>query len=138
MQENIKERRKILFVITKSNWGGAQRYVFDLATNLPKDKFEVVVAFGGTGEPGAQTGMLHKKLEGAGVRTITLTYFTRNIFLLFDIRAFFELISLLRKERPDILHLNSSKAGGFGSVAGRVTLIPNIIFTSHGLALQRT
>ena len=33
--------RKILFVITKSNWGGAQRYIYDLATNLPKENLEI-------------------------------------------------------------------------------------------------
>ena len=37
-------RKKILFIITKSNWGGAQRYVYDLATSLPKEKYEVAVA----------------------------------------------------------------------------------------------
>ena len=42
-------RKKILYLITKSNWGGAQHYVFDLATQLDKDAFDVAVALGGTG-----------------------------------------------------------------------------------------
>ncbi|QQR64864.1 hypothetical protein IPH92_04920 [Candidatus Kaiserbacteria bacterium] len=45
-KENLK---KILFIITKSNFGGAQRYVYELATGLSKDEFDVVVAFGGSG-----------------------------------------------------------------------------------------
>ena len=40
-------------MITKGNFGGAQRYVFDLATYLPKDRFDVAGAFwGGEGEGG--------------------------------------------------------------------------------------
>ena len=42
----MEEKKKILYVITKGNFGGAQRYVYDLATSLPKDKFEVLVACG--------------------------------------------------------------------------------------------
>ena len=52
----VVSAKKILYVVTKSNWGGAQRYVFDLATNLPKERFEVAVALGGD-------GLLVKKLK---------------------------------------------------------------------------
>ena len=54
------QKKKMLYVITKSNWGGAQRYVYDLATALPKDQFEVSVAFG-------QEGLLAKKLREARI-----------------------------------------------------------------------
>jgi len=40
---------RVLILITKSNWGGAQRYVYDLATNLPKEQFQVEVMAGGEG-----------------------------------------------------------------------------------------
>ncbi|TSA44522.1 glycosyltransferase family 1 protein [bacterium] len=126
--------KKILFVITKSNWGGAQRYVYNLATSLPNDQFDVAVAFGGTGLPGAPTGALEERLKSAGVRTLFVTSFARDIFLLKDVAAFFELVHLFKKERPDVIHLNSSKAGGVGAAAGRVASIKNIVFTSHGLA----
>ena len=49
IRTRISMRKKILFVITKSNWGGAQRYVYDIATNVPRDRFEPVVAAGGNG-----------------------------------------------------------------------------------------
>ena len=35
-QENqINNKKKILYLITQSEMGGAQRYVFNLAVNLP-------------------------------------------------------------------------------------------------------
>ncbi len=127
-------RKKVLFLITKSNWGGAQRYVYDLATSLSKETFDVAVAFGGTGLPHAKTGPLHTKLEKVGIRAIPIKRFARDVFPLLDVRALFELITLLRVERPDILHTNSSKAGGLGALAGRITGVKRIVFTSHGLA----
>ena len=125
-------KKKILYLITKSNWGGAQRYVYDLATNLPKDEFDVAVAFGGTGEKGSQAGGLDAMLKNAGIRTIFLPHSTRDIHLSADVRTFFDVIAVLKRERPDILHINSSKAGGIGALAGRIMGVKNIIFTAHG------
>lgn len=127
-------KKKILFVITKSNWGGAQKYVYDLATALPKDQFEAAVAFGGTGGMNASSGLLAERLKTSGVRTIFLTAFTRNIYLFRDFKAFFELLTVINREKPDVLHLNSSKAGGLGALAGRVAGIQRIVFTAHGFA----
>ena len=40
---------KILYLVTQSEWGGAQRYIFDLAKNIPQDQYIVTVAAGGNG-----------------------------------------------------------------------------------------
>jgi len=131
-----KKRQKILYVVTKSNFGGAQRYVYDLATHLPHDHYEPVVACGGTGGKQAPLGTLHEQLLEARVRTIPSIHFMRNMSFGQDVRAFFELLRILRKERPAVLHLSSSKAGGLGVLAGRLTQVPIIIFTSHGLTFE--
>jgi glycosyltransferase involved in cell wall biosynthesis len=55
-----------------------------------------------------------------------------------DLAAFTSIWRLLREEKPDILHVTSSKAGGIGAVAGRLTKVPKIIFTSHGLTIDET
>jgi len=123
------KRKKVLIVITKSSWGGAQTYVYDLASQLPREQFDVVVVLGGDGE-------LQKKLKEQNIRTITIKALQRDINLLKEFRVFHELIKLLRTERPDVLHVNSSKAGGLGALAGRITNIPNIIFTAHGWAFK--
>ncbi|MCB9819458.1 glycosyltransferase family 4 protein [Candidatus Nomurabacteria bacterium] len=118
-------KQKILFLITKSNFGGAQRYVYDLAIGLPKNEFEVKVASGGT-------GTLIDKLKAANIEVISIDSLQRDISLGKEWSAFWETVEIIRRERPDILHINSSKAGVLGSLAGRLLGIPNIIFTSHG------
>jgi glycosyltransferase involved in cell wall biosynthesis len=117
--------KKVLFVITKSNWGGAQRYVFDLATHLPKESFDVTVALGGD-------GLLAQKLQATGTIIYHSAALGRDISFAKDLSSFFELYKLFKKEKPDIVHLNSSKAGGIGALAARLAGINKIIFTAHG------
>jgi glycosyltransferase involved in cell wall biosynthesis len=126
--------KKVLFVITKSNWGGAQRYVYNLATSLPKEQFDVVVAFGGTGAAHTSPGELQAKLRAAGIRTIEVATFARNVSFGNDLKSVFILRDIFKAEKPDVVHLNSSKAGGVGALAARLAGVPTIIFTSHGLA----
>ena len=123
------KKKKILFVITKSNFGGAQRYVYDIARSLSRSEFEIIVAFGGE-------GYLKKKLKDANIHTIPIEGLERDINFFNEFRVFFQLLKLYRKERPDVVHLNSSKIGGIGSLAGRIARVPKIIFTAHGWAFN--
>jgi len=119
-------KRKVLYVITKSNWGGAQRYVFDLATNLPKQDFDVSVILGGD-------GLLAQKLQQEKTSVYRSLFMQRDMSMLADIKSFFELYRLFKQIQPDVVHLNSSKAGGVGALAARMAGVKNIIFTVHGL-----
>ncbi len=122
---------KILYIITKSDVGGAQKYVHDLAGNLDKDRFEAKILYGGR-----DFRWLSNKVRP---------------WLLFvnDWLAIFEIYKILKKESPDIVHLNSSKAGVLGSLAAQLYRIMNspdqsrgadngrlqklkVIFTAHG------
>ncbi len=122
------KRKKILYVITKSVWGGAQRYVFDLAVELGNE-YDVSVACGGE-------GLLVERLREKGIRTISVPAFQRDIDLSKEFRVFVDLWKLFRKEKPDIVHLNSSKAGGLGALAAHLAGVDRVIFTSHGLPFE--
>lgn len=131
--ENLTHK-KILYIITKSNWGGAQAYVYTLARHFAGTGAKVVVALGGTGAANASAGLLADKLESEKISTVFLSSFARDISIFREAKAFFELLRVIRAERPEVLHLNSSKAGGLGALAGRIAGVRNIVFTSHGLA----
>lgn len=126
--KNKNHKTKILYLITKGNWGGAQRYVYDLASSLPQDEFEPVVAFG-EGE------ILPKKLSETEVRNVRVRALRRAPGC-FDLVAFLALFRLIRKESLDVIHLNSSKAAALGAVAARLAGVPNIIFTAHGWSFK--
>ncbi|MDB5236975.1 MAG: Phosphatidylinositol glycan, class [Parcubacteria group bacterium] len=123
---------KILLVITKSNWGGAQAYAFALARHFRDRGIAVSVACGGTGAPGADTGLLAARLEEEHIPVHALASMQRDISLLNEWRAFRELCAVIRQERPATVHLNSSKAGIIGALAARACGIRHIVFTAHG------
>ncbi|MBI2096530.1 MAG: glycosyltransferase [Candidatus Taylorbacteria bacterium] len=125
----MQKKKKILLVITKSNWGGAQRYVYDLAVNIPKRHLAIEVALGGR-------GLLAKKLEAKGIKVHYLTALERDVSPTQECRLLYQLIKLFRAERPDLIHLNSSKAGFTGAVIGRLCGVKKIIFTAHGWAFN--
>lgn len=116
---------KILYLITKSNWGGAQRYVYDLATTFSSKGNTVAVATGGNGE-------LVNRLREQNVQVFTLNNLVRDVKLFAEFRAFYEMYKCIKNFKPDILHLNSSKAAGIGVVCGRLLGIKKIVITLHG------
>jgi glycosyltransferase involved in cell wall biosynthesis len=120
---------KILYGITKSNFGGAQRYVFELAVEAKKHGHNSTVLMGGTGP-------LAAKLQKNEVRVIALDTMQRDISIIKEIKSFFQIIRILRSEKPDVFHINSSKMGGLGALAGRLSGVKKIIFTSHGWAFN--
>lgn len=122
-------QKKVLFLITKSNWGGAQRYVYDLATTLDPATFEIVVLLGGNGE-------LAQKLHDAHIRVITIPALQRDISFTKELRAIWQIARQIKAERPDVFHINSSKAGIYGTMLGRLYRVPRVIFTAHGWAFN--
>jgi len=118
---------RILYVITKANWGGAQRYVYDLATASRDAGYDVAVAVG-------EAGPITDRLKAVGIRTILFGLRQRRTFIgdLLTFGPLFSLIRIFRDERPDIVHVNSAKAGGLGALAARIAHVPLIIFTAHG------
>lgn len=126
---NIGAKKKVMFLITKSNWGGAQRYVYDIATSLDTQKFSVVVVLGGD-------GTLAEMLKHAGIKTISISSLQRDVSIKKELAFINDLTKILKEEKPDVLHVNSSKAGLVGTFVGRITRVPRIIFTAHGWAFN--
>lgn len=119
-------QKRLLYVITKSNWGGAQRYVHDLAIAAKERGMAVSVAAGGEGE-------LVARLRDTGIPVFPLETLGRDVALTREFAAFKELYTLFRNECPDLVHLNSSKAG-LAALAARFAGVKRIVFTVHGWA----
>ena len=120
---------KILYLITQSEYGGAQRYVVDLANNL-KDSYEVAVALGEHNNNLKLAEILQKN----NIKYFIIPHLKRSLSPHNDILAFFEIIKLIKQYQPSIIHLNSSKVSILGSLAAlcvkRYTL--RVIYTVHG------
>lgn len=124
--EQVKPR--VVILVTLAEVGGAQTYVA-LLTEALRDRFDVVVAAYGPGP-------LVDAVRNAGARFVPLRNVRRALHPLRDVLGLFELVRLLRRERPVIVHANSSKAGILGRVAAAFTHVPVRIFTVHGWAFN--
>ena len=118
---------KILYVITLAEVGGAQTHLKSLAERLDKRRFEVNVAC-------SYTGPLIDSLKEIGVRVYELPNLKREISLRDDFKTLIRLIRFCRKEKFDIIHAHSSKAGFLGRVAAYIARVPVIIFSVHGFS----
>lgn len=128
MEADPTRSKRILYVITKANWGGAQKYVYELASAMRERGHEVAVAYG-------EEGLLAEKLRAAGIPAKTVLGLARDFSLKNEWAALTALISLMRESAPDIVHVNSSK-GGLALLAARVARVPRILFTAHGWAFN--
>jgi glycosyltransferase involved in cell wall biosynthesis len=117
-------------VITLAEVGGAQSYVRDLLPAVAEE-FEVTVSAHGEGP-------LRIAAADAGVRYVPLEHVRRPISPLHDLLGLLELARLFRRLRPDIVHLNSSKAGVLGRLAAAIADVPIRVFTVHGWAFKAT
>jgi glycosyltransferase involved in cell wall biosynthesis len=113
-------------VVTLSEVGGAQTYVASLLPALVP-RFDVAVAASGSGP-------LREAVEAAGARFVALRRVRREVNPVHDVAGLVELVQLVRRERPDVLHASSSKAGVLGRAAAALTRVPVRIFTVHGWA----
>ena len=124
----MRRRPRILVLITLAETGGAQTYVASLLRALTPG-FDVIVAAHGTGP-------LCEEARAAGARFVALRHVHRALHPVHDALGLLELIRLIRRERPDIVHANSSKAGVLGRLAAALTLVPVRVFTVHGWAFK--
>ena len=130
--------KKILYLVTQTKWGGAQKYVLELAKYFAKDN-EVHIAYGEVDQPNQRFLALAKKIN---VKTIPIKKLVRRIDPNKEIAAAIELKKLLSKENYNLIHLNSSKAGLLGALAAKVFNInplnikTRIVYTAHGFVFN--
>src|SRR6185369_6201853 len=105
---------KILRIIARLNVGGPARHVVWLTEGLKPDGFETVLVAGVV--PPGEDDMSYVALA-SGVQPLTLPQMSREISIK-DALTVWKLFRLMRRERPDIVHTHTAKAGTVGRVAG--------------------
>jgi glycosyltransferase involved in cell wall biosynthesis len=105
---------KIVRIIARLNVGGPARHVVWLSEGLKHDGYETVLVAGVV--PPGEDDMSYLAAD-AGVNTITVREMSREVSAK-DLLTVWKLYRLMRRERPDIVHTHTAKAGTVGRVAG--------------------
>ncbi|MCK4649022.1 glycosyltransferase [bacterium] len=109
----------ILHTESAKRWGGQERRTFAEAVEFKKRGYRVILVV----QPESALGK-HAKEVGIEVREIGM----RNRDIL---KAFFQLFSLIRRERVDIVNTHSPKDSWIASFAARLTFRPILLRTRH-------
>lgn len=124
---------KIVRVIARLNVGGPAIHVILLTHGLNPDKFESVLV---SGVEAPEEGDMHHLADEKCVKPFIIPNLGRELNPWRDINTLWQLYRLIRRERPDIVHTHTAKAGTVGRVAALLAGVPVIIHTFHGHVLH--
>ncbi len=120
-------KKKILHIV-EAFGGGIYSFIVDLLKETNEDK-EIVVCYSRR----KQTPENFEKDFNKNIKFIEIKNFERSINLVKDLKAFFEVRNIIKQEKPDIIHLHSSKAGFIGRFATNGKRI-KMLYNPHGFS----
>lgn len=119
---------RVISIVSRMNVGGPARLLRDIADGLPEDFHHTLI-----------TGRVESNeidfidANGLQIEVEYLDSMKRSIFLFDDLRTLVQLVRILRRIRPDIVHTHTSKAGALGRIAAKLALREvKIVHTYHG------
>lgn len=104
---------KVMQIIARMNVGGPAVIVADLMRGLDSTRFDQVLVTGYCDENEAD----YLETVATDVDAIRVGGLGRSISPKADLRAFFSLVAMIRRERPDVIHTHTAKAGVLGRLA---------------------
>ena len=118
-------KTRVCHIITKLELGGAQQNTLYTVAHLDPARFDADLVTG-------TDGILLSDLKASGVRAHLLSSLGRQVSPWRDLVALRDLVVLLRRERPNIVHTHSSKAGILGRWAATLAGVSRIVHSIHG------
>jgi hypothetical protein len=125
---------RIIHVITRLIVGGAQENTVLTCRGLVEKGHEVTLIAGDETGP---EGSLWDQAERCGCKLIRLASMCRAVRPMCDLRARRDLLEIFRREKPQVVHTHSSKAGILGRSAAAGAGVPVIVHTIHGMRTAR-
>ncbi len=120
----------IAHIITKLELGGAQQNTLYTLKHLNPEKFETILISG-------KGGILdQEEFSSLTNRLFFIGELVRKINPIFDFIALIKIWHLLKKEKIDLVHTHSSKAGILGRWAAKLAGVPYIVHTYHGFGFN--
>jgi glycosyltransferase involved in cell wall biosynthesis len=120
-------------VIARLNVGGPAIHATLLTRRLDRSRYDSMLV---AGHEGPQEGSYEALYGESSVAPVRLASLGRELHGWRDVRAVRELVGLMRKFRPHVVHTHTAKAGAVGRVAARLAGVPVVVHTYHGHVLS--
>jgi glycosyltransferase involved in cell wall biosynthesis len=119
---------RVVRIIARLNVGGPAIHAVLASSGMGADYPTLLV----TGHCGPAEGDMAYLAAEHGVEPVVIPELGRAVSPFDDLRAFVKLVALLRRERPDIVHTHTAKAGTLGRLAAILCGVPVRVHTFHG------
>ncbi len=132
----LPERVKVLRVIARLNMGGPALHVAYLTAGLRPRGYDTTLVAGTLAQGEDSMAFV---ADERGVEVMKIEELGREISPLRDLLAIVRLARVIRRERPQILHTHTAKAGAVGRLAALLAgpgRPPVIVHTFHGHVLH--
>jgi len=129
MKQGPRKQVKIVRIIARLNIGGPAIHTILLSGSMNKNGYRDVLI---CGKPGKSEGDMMYLAAENNVVPVIIPELGRDISLMNDIKSYFKLLSIIKKEKPDIVHTHTAKAGTLGRLAAITGGVPVKIHTFHG------
>ena len=104
---------KVMQIIARMNVGGPAVIVAELMRGLDKSEIEQILVTGFCDENEAD----YLDTVATDIKATRIAGLGRSVSIVADVNAFFGLVSLIRKYKPDVIHTHTAKAGVLGRLA---------------------
>lgn len=123
---------KVIY-IAETIGGGVRKHLSLLLEEL-SNNYEIVVIHG----PRVDNAFISQKsvYMNSGIKFYELTCLKRSLSLKNDLLSVLKIYKILKKEKPDVVHCHSSKAGIVGRLAAKMAKTSKIFYTPHSYAFQ--
>lgn len=125
----MMKKIKVLHIITRLDAGGSAINTLETVRRLNAERFDVSLIAGHTADP---DGATQQYLARHGLKCVFMPSLRRNIHPFFDMKAFLDLRTHIRRGKVDIVHTHTSKAGVLGRWAAQSAGARFIVHTPHG------
>ena len=124
---------KVMHIIARMNVGGPAVEIVELMRGLDPQVVSQRLVTGYCEEDEAD----YLETQAQDIPATRIRGLGRSVRLTDDLRAFHQLVKLIRNSRPDIVHTHTAKAGVLGRIAARVAgTKPQLVHTYHGHLLH--
>jgi glycosyltransferase involved in cell wall biosynthesis len=125
--QHLRAKAKVVRIIGRLNVGGPARQACFLHQALEGD-FETVLVAGRLDRHEGDMSYLLSSENGV----YWVPSMSRSVRLWRDFFAFFRILHILIKEKPEIVHTHTAKAGALGRLAAAIIQVPVRVHTYHG------